>query len=159
MIPSWEQTPTDDNLDAYTNALKLSEYTMGACKPKQKKSKSGNLYESNKHIPMRFSELGKELMNLSIMIGALVLEANTAWYVGGNLNEVDRGNNYDERIKLEKQAIGLTCRMEHIVRVINEHRPFDDNTFTYWIHLIKKTREGIVAWRDSEISKRKGCGL
>lgn len=155
---SWNGTETDDNLDAYTKALVLSKYTMETAKPKQKK-KNGKAYNSNKHIPMRYAELGKELTQLSVDIGSLILEANTAWYVGGNLNIADRRDNYIERIKLEKQAIAKTYRMEHIVRVLHEHKPFADSTFNYWIKLICETRKETIAWRDSEIRQLKGCRL
>jgi hypothetical protein len=154
-----ERTPTKDELKAYECALELAAFTWSASKPKRKRDKKGNEHDSNKHVPMRYSELGKELVKLSTDIGALVLEANVGYYVGKNLNQTDRGKNYIKRIELEQDAYALTFRMEHIVRLLHERRPFADSTFTHWLVLICTVRGKIKAWRDSEKRELKGCGL
>lgn len=149
-----KRTPTRVDLESYNKILELATYSMSVCKPKQKKDSRGVTRDSPHHVPMRYAKIG-DLINTTITeIGAMILEAN-AIYVNSNLNAADRKANYDERIRLQTIAIALTYRVEHCIRVLHDHRPFADSTITWWMHLLVDARKSTVAWKDSDVRKRR----
>lgn len=137
-----ERNPTAINLEVYTKALKLSEFTFSVCKPKDKNV-------NNKHLPKRHMTIANTLKDLVIRIGADILEANEI-YVGANVGSDDRANNYKRRIALEEDAKSCTYRMEHIIRILHNEHPFANNTLTYWASLLCETRALLIKWKDSE---------
>ena len=149
-----KRTPTKVDLDAYNKILILSTYSMGVCKPKQRKDKKGNFHDSNKHIPMRYSKIGEYIIKTIIEFGAIILDANS-YYVGGNLNKNDRLNNYNNRIELQTKAIARTYEVEHCIRMLHEHRPFAESTINWWIYLLVDARKSMIAWKESDVKIRR----
>lgn len=143
-----ERDPTRVELDCYNKILKLNDHVMSVCKPKEKNV-------NNHHIPKRNAGIGKQLMEACVECGADILEANENFYVGKNFDIESRLENYEERIKLQKHAIRLTYRMEHIVRVLHFNKPFAESTIKYLMDLLCEARTMLVAWRDSEIKMTK----
>lgn len=146
-----ERAPKEDSLDAYTLISELTIYSNCVCKPKSRKDRKGIVRESTRHIPMRYNDLGKEIMSLLIKAGGMVLEANKI-YIAKNLNLEDRRENLRERVKLESKVIGYLFRVEHIVNTIQGLRSFHDDTLTYWTSLIVKSRDCMIRWKNSERS-------
>lgn len=150
-----QRVKTKEELDVYTKCLKLTSYTMERCKPQNKKDKDGNIKENRHNIPARYAEIGKLMQQIVFEMGADILEANEI-YVNANLNREDRLKNYKSRVELQNHAIRLTYRLEHMIRVMNDHRPFANNTLTYWVGLLVDVRELVIAWKDRDIRDAKG---
>ena len=148
-----KRTPTNVELDAYNKLLKLTDYSMSVCKPKQKRDEKGILHDNNHHVPQRYNQIGEFIVKTLIGIGAIVLEAN-GYYVGNNLNREERMMNFNERIRLQRAAIAQTYRIEHCIRVLHFHKPFADSTISYWIYLLVETRKSLVSWKDATARKR-----
>lgn len=138
-----QRDPTRIELDCYNKILKLNDHVMSVCKPKDKNV-------NNHHIPKKNISIGKILMDSCVECGADILEANEGYYVGKNLEPITRLKNYQERISLQKHAIRLTYRMEHIIRVLHFDKPFAESTIKYMMDLLCELRAGLVSWRDSE---------
>ena len=81
-----------------------------------------------------------------------IIQANEM-FVGANLNINERIVNFQTRLRLQHEAISLSYRMEHIIRVLNDDRPFADSTLTYWVMLLVETRNLLVKWKDSDKSR------
>lgn len=142
-------TPLKIELDVYDVCLKLTEYSMGVCKPKVTKDKLGKNRESPHHIPTRYNHIGQDLLGILFEIGGYILEANEI-YVGANLNKEERKNNYLKRIEMEKYCLSKTYTIEHYIRVLNDHKPFADSTITYWIAQVVELRNKLKKWIDSD---------
>lgn len=153
-----ERVKTKENLDAYTKVLELTKYSMEVCKPKTKKNSDGTTRESNHHIPARYSALGTRVIDTLLDMGGKILEANEL-YINKSLDIAERKKNLVKRLEYEKDVISKTYYIEHIVRVLNDHRKFADSTFTYWVKLIVESRRVLIAWRDSDKKALKGCEL
>lgn len=143
-----ERDPTKVELDCYNKILKLNDHVMSVCKPKDKNV-------NNHHIPKKNIGIGKMLMEACVECGADILEANENFYVGKNLDKKSRLDNYEERIKLQKHAIRLTYRMEHIIRVLHFNQPFAESTIKYLMDLLCEARVLLINWRDSDIKTSK----
>ena len=152
-----ERVQTKEELDVYTKCLKLTSYTMERCKPQNKKDKNGNIVENRHNIPARYSKVGERMQDIVFEMGADILEANEI-YVNANLNREDRLENYKSRIKLQNHAIRLTFRLEHMIRTLNDHRPFAGNTLDYWTGLLVGVRTLLIAWKDKDVRCAKGIG-
>ena len=150
-----KRTPTNVELDTYNKLLELTNYSMSVCKPKQKKDKNGVLHDNNHHVPQRYCKVGEYIVNTLFDVGAIVLETNN-YYIGSNLNQEERLNNFNNRIKLQTIAIAKTYRIEHCIRVLHFHKPFADSTISYWIFLLSETRKALISWKDSTVRKRTG---
>ena len=137
-----QRVPTAYELDAYSKCLVLTEFTFGVCKARDKG-------ENRKHIPKRFGSLARQIEFIVTEMGANILEANTI-YVRENLNEEDRIQNYKRRIRLQGNAISLSFRLEHYMRVIHTAIQFADSTISRWMELLWETRRLLVAWRDKD---------
>lgn len=148
------RTPTKIELDAYNKILKLTNYSMEVCKPKVKTDKNGIKHNDNHHVPMRYSKVGEYIIQSLVEMGALILEAND-YYINKNLNQKDRKNNVEERIKLQTRAIAISYRVEHCIRTLHEHKPFADSTISYWIGLLCSARKSMINWKDSTVDIRK----
>ena len=145
-----QRVPRHISLDAYQFVLKLTAYSDGVCKPKKKKDKNGVSYESNRHLAIGDAEKGKEIMRLLIKSGGIILDANKR-YVASNLNRESRIENFKERIRLQTKVIGYLYRIEHIIRVIEERRPFHDDVFDYWVGMLVTARDSVIDWKNSDV--------
>ena len=145
-----QRVPRHVSLDAYQFVLKLTAYSDGVCKPKRKKNKNGVECESNRHLAIRDAEKGKEIMRLLILSGGIILDANKI-YVAPNLNRESRIENFRRRIKLQSEVIGYLYRIEHIIRVIEELRPFHDDVFDYWVGMLINARSSVIEWKESDV--------
>lgn len=140
-----QRNPTRTELKCYDVALKLSAHIMSVCKPKDQNV-------NNKHIPKRNIGLGRALMECAVEMGADILEANMI-YVGKNLSQETRLENYKARIRLQDHAKRQTFRAEHIFRVLYFDRNFADSTTKYMLDLISEVRYLITAWKESDIKE------
>ena len=138
-----ERDPTRVELDAYNKVLKLNDFILSVCKPKDKNV-------NNHHIPKRNVGLGRQLMDAVVECGADILEANEI-YVGKNLSPEQRLKNYEDRIELEEHARRLTYRMEHILRVLHFDKPFAESTIKMSMDLLCETRAIIIKWKESDV--------
>ena len=152
-----QRVKTKEELEVYTKCLKLTSYTMERCKPQNKKDKDGNIVENLHNVPARYAKVGELILADAFEIGADILETNGI-YVNANLNREDRLENYKSRFKLQNHAIRLTFRLEHMIRALNDHRPFAGNTLDYWTGLVVDVRTLLIAWRDRDVRDAKGIG-
>ena len=142
-----ERDPTRVELDAYNKLLKLNDHILSVCKPKEKNV-------NNHHIPKRNVGLGRMLMEAVVDCGSDILEANMI-YVGSNLDEKNRLENYDNRIRIQEHAIRLTYRMEHILRVLHFDKPFAESTIKTAMDLLCETRSLLEGWKESDVKMSK----
>ena len=153
-----KRRPTRVNLEAYNKVLDLSEYTMSACKPKQKKNSDGSVSDDNHHVPMRYKFMGDDITRLVCEAGGLILEANEI-YVAKNIQVEVRIRHYHRRIELQERAIGHLFRVEHMVNMLQMHRPFAESTIRYWTGLIVTARAAVIAWCNGDKESLRGCSL
>lgn len=140
-----QRKPTRIDLECYQKCIKLTNHTLSVCKVKEKQT-------NNKHIVKRQLKLGQMLIDSVVEMGANIIQANEM-FVGANLNINERIVNFQTRLRLQHEAISLSYRMEHIIRVLNDDRPFADSTLTYWVMLLVETRNLLVEWKDSDKSR------
>ena len=143
-----QRDATKVELDCYNKILKLTDHVMSICKPKDENV-------NNHHIPKKNINIGKLLTEACVECGADILEANENFYVGKNLEIKARLANYQERINLQKHAIRLTFRMEHMIRVLHFNKPFAESTIKYFMDLLCEARALLIKWRDSEVNMSK----
>ena len=143
-----QRRPTRPELDAYNKAIKLTSHVMSVAKPKEEKP-------NNKHIPKRYVKLGEKMIDITVDIGADVLEANKGYYVGSNLDAKTLIDHYEKRITLEERALKLTFRLEHIYRVLNDNVHFAESTNKYMMDLIDEQRAILTKWIRAEKTKSK----
>lgn len=143
-----QRRDTRPELDAYNKAIKLTSHVMSVAKPKETNP-------NNKHIPKRFANVGKTLVDIAIEIGADILEANKGYYVGNNLADEVLLEHYEKRIELEERALKLTFRLEHVFRVLNDNCHFAESTNKYMMDLIDEQRAVLTKWIRSEKTKAK----
>lgn len=152
-----QRTPTRVDLDAYNAILKLTVYTMEACKPKSKEDKAGKTVENHHHVPARYSHIGEDIVREVINAGAYILEADKT-YVGENIPADELRSHFRRRIELEDMALGALYRAEHMIRALHDHRPFADSTITYWVSLIVNARNLVSGLRSRDKRVSKGIG-
>lgn len=140
-----QRKSTRIDLECYQKCIKLTNHTLSVCKVKEKQTNS-------KHIVKRQLKLGQMLIDSVVEMGANIIQANEM-FVGANLNINERIVNFQTRLRLQHEAISLSYRMEHIIRVLNDDRPFADSTLTYWVMLLVETRNLLVKWKDSDKSR------
>ena len=143
-----QRAETKIELLCYDKALKLSDFTLSVCKPKDKNV-------NTKHIAKRQKPIGDMLIETVVELGADILEANQI-YVGDNLPDGDLLRHIEQRIALQEHARCMTFRMEHMMRVLHFDRPFADSTITYWTQLLVETRDSVCRWRASDVRRRTG---
>ena len=143
-----QRAETKIELLCYDKALKLSDFTLSVCKPKDKNV-------NTKHIAKRQKVIGDLLIQSVVELGADILEANQV-YVGDNLPAEDLLRHLEQRIALQENAKRQTFRMEHMMRTLHFDRPFADSTITYWTELLVETRDSISKWRASDVRRRTG---
>lgn len=148
-----QRAPTSVDLEAYNQVLHLSEVTMRICKVKEKKVNNRIVPEeknsNNHHIAKRYAPIANLAMEATIQIGALILDANDL-YVGSRTDVDTRIRHYHKRIEMQEQALGLTYRLEHIIRFLHDTNNFANSTITDWIGALVNTRESIKAWSNSD---------
>jgi len=133
-------------LDAYNKAIKLSSHVMSVAKPKEEKP-------NNHHIPKRMANIGKMMVDLTLDIGADILEANEGYYVGSNVPIKTLIKRYEDRVELEEHALKMTFRLEHIYRVLNDNHRLAESTNKYMMDLIDELRAVLTKWIRSEKTK------
>lgn len=143
-----QRAETKIELLCYDKALKLSDFTLSVCKPKDKNV-------NTKHIAKRQRPIGDLLIEAVVELGADILDANQI-YVGDNLPAEDVLRHLTQRIALQEHARRMTFRMEHMMRVLHFDRPFADSTITYWTQLLVETRDSVCRWRASDVRRRTG---
>lgn len=137
-----QRAPTSVDLEAYNQVLHLSEVTMRICKVKEKNC-------NNHHVAKRYVPIANLAMESTIQMGALILDANDL-YVGSRADIDTRIRHYHKRIEMQEQALGLTYRLEHIIRILHDANNFANSTLTDWVSALVSTRDSIKAWSNSD---------
>lgn len=142
-----QRTPTVQELQAYNVYEELFKFTVQVCKCEDRNGKEVN----NHHISKRNRFIAHDILQSVCKIGALIIEANCAYYVGDALkNKEVKINNYKKRIELQSSAYALTFAVENYIRSVHYIAPLANNTLTHWIDLSDSTRTIIKAWMESD---------
>ena len=137
-----QRAPTNEDLDAYNKAEKLTVVTMRICKPKENKP-------NNHHIPKRHVKIGEMAIIDTIKIGALIMNANSK-YVGERADINTRIRHYIKRLEMQDDALGLTFEVEHIANTLHKDIKFAESTLMDWTASIVEAREAIKSWSTSD---------